>query len=187
MDKQKTEWPDEKHIESVGQNGGTLEDEGKVLMGELMALADIRQVIGDPHGKLTQDEVVERVRGLAVECEQHHVSIIELNEKIRSVLTQRDELAAQNSRLLSLLNEHFVEWEKDSGEWNEFDWHDRVAVAIAEKPAASLAEIRIAAVNGFADKVWKQVMRHYRTIKVFPLTMANQYEERTRQEIQHEE
>lgn len=48
--------------------------------------------------------------------------------------------------------------------------------------ASCMAEAQIAAVKKFADKVWKQIMRHYRTIKVFPLTMAKEYAERIRKE-----
>lgn len=59
-----------------------------------------------------------------------------MEERIHQLEQERDALVAQNARLLSLLNEHFVEWEKDSGWWDEFDWHNRVALVINENLTA---------------------------------------------------
>ncbi|MCT7656127.1 hypothetical protein MBH78_18900 [Oceanimonas sp. NS1] len=42
----------------------------KSIMGDLMCLADIRAAIGDHHGKLMQDEVVEKVKSLSQQCEK---------------------------------------------------------------------------------------------------------------------
>ncbi len=132
------------------------------IMGQLMCLQEIRAIIGDHHGSLMQDEVAARVRGLAAECEQHHVSIIDLNKKIHSVLAQRDELAAQNNLFRSLLAEHFEEWEKDSGSWDEFAWHDRSAIALNKEPSACLDEVKVHAIDEFKSELVKSVSAIYR-------------------------
>ncbi|WP_447956538.1 hypothetical protein [Vreelandella sp. EE7] len=58
--------------------------------------------------------------------------------------------------------------------------------AIDEMPAHSLAkrdaEKQAEAVSEFAKEVWNELFKHYRTIKVFPLTMAKEWcEERMTQ------
>lgn len=107
-------------------------------------------------------------------------------ESVAAIKHQRDELAAHSDRLLGLLREHYYDFEHSDGltDWDEEDWHGRVGFALEDKASHSLAELRISAVKGFADEVWQQMMRHYRTIKVFPLTLAKEYAERTRKEAQ---
>lgn len=39
----------------------------------IQALADIREAVGDPEGKLMQDELVERVKGLVKELYDHGI------------------------------------------------------------------------------------------------------------------
>ncbi|NDL70538.1 hypothetical protein [Vreelandella alkaliphila] len=52
-------------------------------------------------------------------------------------------------------------------------------VAIKEMPAVSLNELieckQAEAVNEFAKEVWEEIFKHYRNVKVFPLTMAKQW------------
>ena len=165
MDKQKAEWPDEKHIESVGQNGGTLEDEGRALISELMALADIRQVIGDPHGKLMQDEVVSAVNALVKERDEHldHLKQIceivgEVHdgkhdigvawESVAAIKHQRDELAAHLELIKQAEQRRYP---SDQGEWVG-SYLNRVRDVIKQAPAVSLAELKAQAIEQFADQ-----------------------------------
>ncbi len=54
--------------------------------------------------------------------------------KARSNLAEQEvsQLKARTAELYILLDEHFTEWERDSGEWDETKWHDRVSVALAK-------------------------------------------------------
>lgn len=42
-----------------------------VPMQEILVLQQIREAIGDPHGKLMQDEVVEVIKKLAADAERY--------------------------------------------------------------------------------------------------------------------
>lgn len=80
------------------------------------------------HDRLTaENEVllaeVKLLREHNDELQQHNVGLAESELKLQQ---ERDQLKA-------LLNEHFIEWEKDSGDWDEFEWHDRVSVALFGK------------------------------------------------------
>lgn len=98
---QRPEWPDEQRIDTIGQNGNTgdhyrpapampdhiariieriepadrealeqhLKDES--IMGQLMCLQEIRQAIGDPWGRLMQDEVVSAISSLVKERDEY--------------------------------------------------------------------------------------------------------------------
>ncbi|GAA3704042.1 hypothetical protein GCM10022421_08550 [Oceanisphaera sediminis] len=104
-DKQKTDWPDEKHINIVGQNGDTLESEGKVLMSSLMLLADIRQAIGDPHGKLTQDELVSEIKRLKLERDELHRDYHQVGTAYEKVNKERDEYRGHLAQICEMLGE----------------------------------------------------------------------------------
>ncbi|MGB5856735.1 MAG: hypothetical protein WBH20_15925 [Oceanisphaera sp.] len=107
MDNKPARWPTDEHINTAAHNGCAMEIEDPksasiAMMSELLAFADIREAIGDPECKLMQDEVVAKVKLLV----------------------------AQNDLFRNLLTEHFVEWEKDSGKWDEFEWHNKVSGVI---------------------------------------------------------
>lgn len=59
--------------------------------------------------------------------------------------------------------------------------------AIQEMPAHSLAqrdaEKQAEAVTEFAKEVWEEIFKHYRNIKVYPLTMAKQWIERFQNKV----
>lgn len=58
---------------------------------------------------------------------------------LRKAEEERDALAAHMVRQDALLAEHFEEWEADTGDWDEFNWHDRVARCREDEPTISLA------------------------------------------------
>ena len=61
--------------------------------------------------------------------------VFNLVEDIQCLKEERDQLKA-------LLNEHLIEWEKDSGEWDEFNWIDRVSVAIDSRLRQKAQEVK---------------------------------------------
>ncbi|SEG16348.1 hypothetical protein [Marinobacterium lutimaris] len=62
----------------------------------------------------------------------YELAIDERAGKLREIGKNRDQLKDRLTELYLLLDEHFVEWEKDSGKWDESDWHNRVSIALAE-------------------------------------------------------
>jgi hypothetical protein len=102
MDNNPTDWPSEARIDTIGQNGNDGEHYADLslecdklrqandnqLIEQILCLQQIREAIGDPHGKLMQDEVVELVRGLvaALQAMEHAVNQSVSGQKTPSVM-----------------------------------------------------------------------------------------------------
>lgn len=109
--------------------------EDKSIMGDLMRLQEIRQAIGDPHGKLMQGEVVEKVQLLSQQC-----------EKLRQ---ERDELAA--SIYIIEAAEELTYPSDDCA--HAGDYIKQLRAAIMEAPATNLAEVRAQAIDDHLDPI----------------------------------
>lgn len=66
--------------------------------------------------------------------------IANINKALAREKVEKEALAAHAERQDTLLEEHFEEWEADTGKWDEFDWHDRVARCRLDTPKTSLAQ-----------------------------------------------
>lgn len=143
---QETEWTaDEGHIDTVDHSGSAMEDEGKVLISELMALADIRQVIGDPHGKLTQDELASSIKRLRLERDELYRDYHQMGaawETASAMVADRDTLAAQNSALKKWIR-IARGFPKERGPYKDRYELDQAALKLLnEYPATHLTEIK---------------------------------------------
>lgn len=86
-------------------------------------------------GKSKYNAMVEQCQEFDIQTGVLSSRLIEANKRVCA-------LEAYVERQDALLAEHFEEWEADTGEWNEFDWHDRVAKCREEKPDTSLAHLK---------------------------------------------
>ena len=92
-------------------------------------------------------------------------------------------LTAQNKLFRSLLTEHFEEWEKDSGSWDEFSWHDRVSAAIGSSTFYCLAQVKSQAIEDFSVAM-EDFKQEYDDLgyEDMPRNQTREYVSRIRQE-----
>lgn len=90
-----------------------------VPMQEILVLQQIREAIGDPHGKLMQDEVVEVIKKLAADAER-----LDWLDSMNSALNERNGTVYGWKLILSpnivrLLAEHYAEGRKGHIDLND--------------------------------------------------------------------
>jgi hypothetical protein len=88
--------------------------EGGLLIRDLFAFAGVRQIIGDPYGKLMQDEVADRIQKL-VNVMRQTVGIMDALRMIEGLPgMSRDEKKAISmcrEQIKEMLDEQMPEWD----------------------------------------------------------------------------
>jgi hypothetical protein len=84
-----------------------------VECADLFAFAGVRQIIGDPHGKLMQDEVADRIQKLA-NVLRHTVGLMDalrLLEGLPSFSRDKRGITICRDQIEDMLNEQMPEWD----------------------------------------------------------------------------
>lgn len=77
-----------------------------------------------------RDELTEENENLIRDNRRVRELAIDARRKLKTAKQELDQLRASFVEAQSLLNEHLIEWEKDSGEWDEFNWVNRVSILL---------------------------------------------------------
>ncbi len=95
-------------------------------------------------------------------------------QALQQAQEERAAMAAHVERIIS-------EWNAGEDIFSD-EWINRMGDIVEDAPTTSLAqrdaEKQAEAVNEFAKEAWEEIFKHYRNIKVYPLTMAKQWCER---------
>ncbi|MBM7455220.1 hypothetical protein HNR62_001080 [Oceanisphaera litoralis] len=136
---------------------------------QMLALQQIREAIGDPHGKLMQDEVVERARELVAERDALAAHAASLTECF-------DDLIASSEGVTGLHgNGEIAPW----GDLTEGGRFEEWLLPLSQSPGANLAEVKAQAIESFAASVHRDSI-HKPTL----VAIAKHYADRIRKEAQ---
>jgi hypothetical protein len=86
--------------------------EGGLPIRDLFAFAGVRQIIGDPHGKLMQDEVADRIQKL-VNVLQNVVGLVDALEVLNGTHKGTANTAMRRARMMIIetVEESMPEWD----------------------------------------------------------------------------
>jgi hypothetical protein len=110
-----------------------------VECADLFAFAGVRAIIGDPHGKLMQDEVADRIQKL-VNVLRHTVGLMDalrMIEGLPSFARDKKGIAMCREKIADMLNEQMPEWDAVCKTIHEAK---RINLAMTTAPTTSAAK-----------------------------------------------